>query len=133
MRSMRSLPALLLLVLPAAADTAVTIHGTLLTGELRLDGTEIVKVRGEKERRYPCRDYLLVEKADGTLLWTADYEARLRGYEYLARAKRRRLLVVLCEKALKARDRKLSRDLLDRAEADGFTGKKAESLKRRLL
>ena len=129
---MRPLLALLLLVLPAAADTAVTVHGTLLTGELRVDGDDVVRISGEAERRYPCRDYLLVEKDDGTLLWAADFEARLRGYEYLARDKRRKLLAALCEKALKARDRKLSRNLLDEAEANGFTGKKAESLKAKL-
>jgi len=129
---MRSLLVLLLLALPAAADTAVTVHGTQLTGELRIDGDEVVRVSGEKERRYPCRDYLLVEKDDGTLLWTRDFEARLRGYEYLAREQKRKLLVKLCGSALKARDRKLTRDLLDRAEANGFTGKKAESLKRKL-
>ncbi|MHC4732464.1 MAG: hypothetical protein ACYS6Z_17995 [Planctomycetota bacterium] len=129
---MRPLLAFLLLVLPAAADTAVTVHGTLLTGELRVDGDAVVRVRGEKERRYPRADFLLVEKDDGTLLWAADFEARLRGYEYLAREKKRKLLVDLCEKALRARDRKLSRNLLDQAEANGFTGKQAESLKRKL-
>jgi hypothetical protein len=128
----RALLALLLLVLPAAADTAVTVHGTLLEGELRVEGDEVVKVRGENERRYPRADYLLVEKDDGTLVWAADFAARMRGYEYLAREKKRTLLVDLCEKALKARDRKLSRHLLDRAEANGLTGKKAEALKRKL-
>ncbi|MHC4493813.1 MAG: hypothetical protein ACYTDU_19610, partial [Planctomycetota bacterium] len=76
---MRPLLAFLLLVLPAAADTAVTVHGTLLTGELRVDGDEVVRVSGEREQRYPRRDFLLVEKDDGTLLWAADLETRLRG------------------------------------------------------
>ncbi|MHC4974256.1 MAG: hypothetical protein ACYTG3_18195 [Planctomycetota bacterium] len=129
---MRSLLALLLLLLPATADTAVWVHGTLLTGDLRVDGDEVVRVSGEREQRYPRRDFLLVEKDDGTLLWAADLETRLRGYEYLAREKKRKLLVTLCEKALNARDRDLSRNLLDEAEANGFTGKKAETLKRRL-
>ena len=129
---MRSLLGILLLVLPAVADTAVTLHGTLVTGDLRVDGDVVVKVRGESERRYPRTDFLLVEKDDGTLLWAADFDARLRGYEYLAREKKRKLLVALCSDALKARDAKLSRHLLDRAEANGFTGKRAESLKRKL-
>jgi hypothetical protein len=128
----RAVLGVLLLVLPAVADTAVTLHGTMVTGELRVDGDAVVKVRGENERRYPRADFLLVEKDDGTLVWAADYEARVRGYEYLAREKKRRLLVELCGKALKARDGKLGRLLLDQAEANGFTGKQAESLKRKL-
>jgi hypothetical protein len=128
----RALLGVVLLVLPAVADTAVTRHGTLVTGDLRVDGDAVVKVRNDSERRYPRADFLLVEKTDGTLLWAPDFEARLRGYEYLARGRKRELLVELCGDALKARDGKLARHLLDRAEANGFTGKTAESLKRKL-
>lgn len=129
---MRTVGSVLFLALSVLADTAVTRHGTLLTGELRVDGDEIVRVRGEREQRYPCRDYLVVEKDDGTLLWAADFEARLRGYEYLARESKRELLVSLCGQALRARARELGRDLLERAEANGFTGKQNDALKRRL-
>ncbi|MHC4549432.1 MAG: hypothetical protein ACYTEZ_11720 [Planctomycetota bacterium] len=129
---MRELVAVLVFVLPAAADTAVTVHGTFLKGALRVDGDEVVVVKGEREKRHPRADFLLVEQDDGTLVWAPGFAERLRGYAYLARARQQELLVALLEQALKARSRKLSRRLLEMAEASGFTGKQAEALKRKL-
>ena len=129
----RRLLVLLLAAAAARADLAVTVHGTIEEAEaFRVEGDALVGERSSREERHALEDFYLVEAADGRLLWAPDFEGRLRGYRYLARARRRALCVDLLDAALKARAKDLARALLERAEDDGFTGKEAEALKRRL-
>ena len=39
-----------------------------------------------KKKQYPLSNFYLVESENGGLLWSPDYAARVRGYEFLARA-----------------------------------------------
>jgi hypothetical protein len=118
--------------LPAAAGNAVTVHGLVVRGDLRVDGEEVVLAKRNREERMPRADFLLVEADDGKLLHAPGLEARLRGYEYLARAERAEACVKLIDPAFASRDMALARHVLDLAEADGFTGKPAEDWKRRI-
>jgi hypothetical protein len=128
----RALLPLLLLSLHAAAGTVVTAHGLVLKGDVRVEGDDIVLAKGKREQRYPKGDVLLVEADDGKLLHAAGFDSRLRGYEYVARAGRVDACTQLLKAAVAARDAKLARDLLERAEADGFTGKDAEEWKKKV-
>ena len=130
---MRFLPVLLLLAAAVSADRAITVHGTLLTGSITVVGDELVVTRNEREKRYPKIDYLLAEKDDGTLLYAQGYEGRVRAYAHLARIRRREALADLVDDAIRARDAKLAREILERAESDGYTGKDAEKAKRKLV
>jgi hypothetical protein len=71
---------------------------------------------------------LLVEKEDGSHVWSAGITSRVAGYTALARKRQREALADLVKSALKARDPALARRLLDRAVALGLEGKTADSL-----
>ncbi len=122
----------LLLALPAAAGNAVGVNGSVLRGDLRVEGEEVVLAKKTKEERHPKSEFLLVEADDGKLLYAPDLEARIRGYEYLARAEHADACVKLLDLAIAARDGKLARRLLEMAQADGFSGKSADELKKKV-
>jgi len=122
----------LLLALSAQAGNAVGVNGAVLRGDLRLDGEEVVLARKTKEERHAKSEFLLVEADDGKLLYAPHLEARLRAYEYLAKADHADACVKLLDLALAARDGKLSRRLLEMAQADGFSGKSADELKKKV-
>jgi len=128
----RQLLCALLLALPAAAGQAVTAHGIVLEGDVAVDGDEIVVTRGRRVDRFAKAEVLLCEEDGGHLLFAPDFGSRMRGYEYLARAERVSLAADLAGDAVRARDASLARRLLDLAEADGFTGRDAEKLKKRV-
>jgi hypothetical protein len=65
----------------------------------------------------------MVEKDDGTLVWTPDTRARIAGYAALANDNLRRTLAKLAKAAVKARDHTLAKRLLDRALALGAEGR----------
>ncbi|MCK6458598.1 MAG: hypothetical protein L6Q95_01730 [Planctomycetes bacterium] len=129
---MRRAAWILLLALPAAAGNAVTVHGIVLRGDLSIEGEEVVLAKKSSRKRYPKADFLLAESDDGKLLYAPSFEARLRGYEHLARADRAEACVKLLEAAVAARDAALSRRLLEMAQADGFTGKPADDWKKKV-
>jgi len=128
----RALLLVALLAGTAAADRAVTVYGTVLKGTIGVDGDELVVTRGKREKRYPRGDFLLAEDDAGKVVYAPGFEERMRGYVHLARLERRDRLEDLLGDALSARDSKLARAILEQAEADGFTGKKADQLKRKV-
>jgi hypothetical protein len=119
---------LLLLAAAAFADVAVTRDGVVLEGELEVTPTAVVRGRTE----VPREDLYLVERDDGTLVWAPDLPGRLRGYAYLAKLRRAEVLAGLVKQACYARDALLAREIFERAQADGLSGKQADKLKKRL-
>ena len=125
---MRSAVLLLALAAPCLAGRGVLVHGEVVAGAVALDGAEVVI----GDRRWPRAAFHLVENDDGTLVWAADFERRMRGYRYLAREGRRRALAKLATRAVASGDRTLARLVFERAEAEGFAGPGARALKLRM-
>ncbi|MHC4959635.1 MAG: hypothetical protein ACYTGN_14815 [Planctomycetota bacterium] len=130
---MRLVLALLCLAGLAAGDRAVRRDGSIVHDDvMRVEKRSLIW--GEKRPKTESLDaYLLVEKADGTHVWSANWDARVRGYLALARRERRAGLAQAANNAIKARDHVLARDLLERAEDAGFAGKDADKLRRKIL
>lgn len=131
----RFAPVLLLaLAALARAGTGVSIDGEIVEGKFRLDGAKVfvLEPRHKDEKEYARDDFYLIEKDDGTFVWAPDFEGRLRGYEYIVRSRRRDRLVDLARRALSAYDARLARRIFELAESDGYTGKSADRLKKRI-
>jgi hypothetical protein len=127
-RSSSASLALLLLAAVSFADVAVTRDGVILEGELEVTPAAVMLGRTE----VPRDDLYLVEKDDGTLVWAPDLPGRLRGYAYLAKLRRAEILAALVKQACYARAARLAREIFERAQADGLSGKAADKLKKRL-
>jgi len=129
----RVLAAMLLLAAAAVADRAVTMDGVVLEGDVSLAGDTVTVVRGRRTTTYDRDEFHLVERDDGVHVWSPDFVGRMRGYEYLARARRRDELEALLETAIKAKNAELARRILELAEADGWTGSKAEKAREKVF
>ncbi|MHC4223014.1 MAG: hypothetical protein ACYSUN_03405, partial [Planctomycetota bacterium] len=121
--------ALLLLCSLCLADVAVRRDGSILRSEIEVAASEGRLRHGKKlNKEASLRSFLLVEKEDGSHVWSAGLASRVRGYAALARERQREKLTMLVRGALTARDPVLARDLLDLAVAVGLEGKTADSL-----
>ncbi len=116
----------------ALGDRAVTMDGVIHEGDIVLDAKTVSVTRGTRTKTYPRDDFYLVERDDGTHLWSPDVVGRLRGYEFLAREHRRGELTKLLRTAISAEAPELARRILELAEADGWTGKRAESAREKV-
>ncbi|MCK6460446.1 MAG: hypothetical protein L6Q95_11195, partial [Planctomycetes bacterium] len=126
----RALPPLLLLLLAGAApaDRVVERDGTIHTGSAAVE-PEAVRIGN---RTLPLEAVFLVERDDGTLLHAPDHEARMRGYEYLAKAHLCAEFTKLMRECCQVGDFVLARAALEGAEAMGLASSEAVQLKMRL-
>jgi len=113
-----------------ARDVAVDRDGKIYKGDAEVTLSSSLLVIGR--RKIPLTDVHIVEKGDGTLIYAPDLEARLRGYEYLARDHVRDRYVKLVREATQVSDFALARMLLERAERAGLASKEAVKLKIRI-
>jgi hypothetical protein len=126
----RRLAVLLAVAAAADADVVVPETGPLLRGEVEVRAAEgQVRVDGTPR---PLAGILLVERADGQLVWAAGFDARVRGYRRMIHEGRRDRLAELVNEAIRARDPELARRLLELARAEGLSGKPEDILRRRL-
>jgi len=126
---LRVLAVLLFLALAAHAGVAVGRDGAILRGpDLSVDGTQL----SLGEERLPLEGIYLVESDDGTLLWTSDLTARLRGYEFLARELVRDRAADLASRAIRARAPLLAGDLVEVAERNGLAARDASRLEEKI-
>ncbi len=93
--------------------------------EILVDGKERVWRAGKRVE--PLAAWLLVERSDGRCVWSRDDVSRRLGYAYLAQELRREMAVGLLKEALAAMDAATARGLFERAQRDGFFGRKADS------
>ena len=132
----RLVVAVLLLAASGHADTPVGIavgrDGKILDRKEMTIDTKANVIRWKK-REYKLADFYLVEQADGTLLWSPDYDSRLRGYELLARARVCDESERLLRAALRYKDAPLSRRLFELAQDNGLNGKDADKLRERVV
>ena len=104
------LTALLFLCSIALADVAVRRDGSILRSEIEVAAKEGRLRHGKKlNREASLRSFLLVEKEDGSHVWSAGITSRVAGYTALARKRQREALADLVKSALKARDPALAR------------------------
>ncbi|MEE8106012.1 MAG: hypothetical protein V3T86_10805 [Planctomycetota bacterium] len=117
----------------AFADRAVTLDGNILEkGRYDKKTKEFVTGREKSERRHAIAQFALIETDTGSHLHSADLAARLRAYRYLAARERKKRLVAVLDTAYASLDKALVREVFERAQRDGFGGKKAEKFKKRL-
>jgi len=130
----RAFVVLIFLVAPARADRAVTVDGNVLD-DGRYDERSHVFVtgRGKMETRHANAQLAVIETDAGAHLFSSDFDARLRAYLVLVRRERRERLIALFDAAYASLDKKLLRELFERAQRDGFGGKEAEKFRKRLL
>ncbi|MHC4954190.1 MAG: hypothetical protein ACYTGZ_09885 [Planctomycetota bacterium] len=133
--SRATLSAILLLTSVATAgepvDVAVGRDGQILKlTEMEFDAA--ANVLRWKKRTYELSALYLIETKDGTLVWAADYDSRLRGYELMARAAVRDESARLFKAALRYKDGPLARRLFELAQDNGLNGKDAEKFRERL-
>jgi hypothetical protein len=124
----RSLAVLLLLAAGAHADRVVERDGNILTGSAEM-GEGVVRL-GRKS--LPLEAVCLVERDDGALVYAADFEGRLRGYEYLAHEHLRDVYTKLTRECCQVGDFVLARRMLERAEQAGLASREAGALKQRI-
>ena len=131
---MRILLALALVAAAARAERLVTVRGEVLAGSVRIEDDQVhfLPHKRRTEKTYPLSRSLLVERDDGTVVWSADFDARLRAYEFIARARTLALLVDLTRKGYESNDGNLAREVFEEAERYGYTGKKADVVKKRI-
>jgi len=98
--------------------------------EMTLDAP--AKVLHWKARTYPLSSLYLVEALDTGLIWAADYDSRMRGYELIARDRVRTESGRLLRAALRFKDPALARRLFDLAVDNGLNGKDAEKYRESL-
>jgi len=111
---------------------AVERDGSLLTRkDLTLD--QAAGVLRWKKKEYPLSGFYLVESENGALLWTPDYGARVRGYEFLARAEIFKRSRKLFKKAIRYKAQKLARTLFEIAQDHGLGGRDVEKARKNLL
>ena len=127
----RALLLLLCCAAPAGAERAVDRDGQVLEGDLVLSKSDGTLTEGKHE--HSLDTFYVVEKDDGSLLWTPGYRARLRGYELLSHAQQSRILVDLTKQALKAHNARLARSLFEAAQSLGMSGAASESLDKRIV
>jgi hypothetical protein len=118
----------------ASAGIGVTIDGEVMEGKFRVDGAKVfvLEPRHKDEEEHARDEFYLIEREDGSFVWAPDFEGRLRGYEILVRSRRRERLVDLAGDAVRAYDAKLARRVFELAESDGYTGKSADRLKKKI-
>jgi len=115
----------------AQAALAVGRDGTtLLEGELLVSFDERTILRRKKS--HDLRAFYLVEQADGKFVWAPDFTGRIRGYEFMARARLRGTLTRLVKEAAKAKADAVARRYLEAAKAIGLAGKGAASLEKKV-
>ncbi|HEX5136113.1 MAG TPA: hypothetical protein VFY93_04015 [Planctomycetota bacterium] len=117
-----------LLAAAASADRAVERDGTIHKGSAEV-GAEAVKI-GSKT--LPLEAVFLVERDDGALLYAPDFDARMRGYEYLAKDHLCGEFAKLMRECCQVGDFVLARASLESAEAMGLASREALQLKLRL-
>jgi len=116
----------LLLCRVALADLAVSRDGSVVRApEILLDEKEGLWRAGKRVE--PLAAWLLVEKGDGRCVWARDAVSRKMAYAYLAQEMRREMAIALLKEALAAQDAEGARGLFERAQRDGFFGRKADS------
>jgi hypothetical protein len=126
---MRSLALLLLFATASRAGVAVGRDGSVLRdAELEVVGEQLVV----GEDAIPLGRFYLVEGDDGTLLWSRDLTARLRGYEFLARERIRTRAADLAARAIRARDAELACSLIEIAERNGLPARDAYKLEEKV-
>ncbi len=119
---------LLLLAAAASADRVVERDGTIHTGSASVEGTS-VRI-GSKT--LALENVFVVERDDGTLVHAPDHDARMRGYEYIAKAHLRAEFTKLMRECCQVGDFVLARAALEGAEAMGLASSEAVQLKMRL-
>ena len=124
----RAACALLLFAAGARADVAVPKTGPILRGALRVEARTLVI----GEETVPLSDFLLVEKDDGTLVWSPDFASRVAGYRRIVYEGRRAQLVELAKEAVRARATKTARRLYDQAKREGLEGKEEKIVRKRV-
>jgi len=126
----RGLAVTLLAAALAAADVAVPETGPVFKGVIEVREASAEALLGGTAR--PLREILVVERDDGKLVWTSGFERRLAGYRRMVFEGRRARIIEMIKEATKARDAELARQLLDRARAEGFSGKEEDIQRRRV-
>ena len=127
---MRRLLVLLLAAAAARADVVVDRDGNLLRGTAEVRRDEGAVSVGAKT--LPLEQVYLVEDDAGRLLYAPDFEARVRGYEYVANELVRDDYVRVVRAALQVEDVVLASLALERAERAGLANREAASLKTRI-
>lgn len=125
---MRIVLALLLAVVAASADRIVERDGTILKGSAEV-AEGVVRLEG---KAIALDAVFLVERDDGTLLHAPDFEARLRGYEYLAKSYLCDEYTKLVRECCQVGDFVLARRMLEGAEGAGLASREAIELKLRI-
>ena len=122
--------AFVLLVVAAAApaDRVVERDGNVLKGAAEM-GEGVVRLGG---KAIALENVLLVERDDGTLLYAPDFDARMRGYEYLAMTYLRDEYTKLVRECCQIGDYVLARRMLEGAESAGLASREAIEIKRRI-
>jgi hypothetical protein len=118
----------LLLASAASADRVVERDGTILSGAAEVAGG-VVRIGG---KAIDLEGVCLVERDDGALVYAHDYEARLRGYEYIAQAYLRDEYTKITRECCQVGDFVLARRMLERAEHAGLASREAIALKQRI-
>lgn len=126
----RTIAALLVAAAAAGADRVVERDGRIRKGNVSIAPDTGDAVVGSK--RIPADQVYLAERDDGTLVYAPDFDARLRGYEYLAAEYLRDACVRVARTALHVCDHYLARKYLERAERAGFSSSETISLKDRV-
>jgi len=121
---------LLALASTAAAEPgrAVTRDGGVLEGDVRVDAAASTAVVGKVT--LPLDAVYLVERLDGTLIWARDFEHRMNAYEFLGADAARKVWIAAAKEAVRIGGSPVARDMVDRAEALGFSGPAADDLRR---
>lgn len=125
---MRRTLVLLLAVSAASADRVVERDGNILKGTAEV-GQGVVRLGG---KAIPLESVFLVERDDGALLHAPDFDARMRGYEYLAMAYLRDEYTKLVRDCCQVSDFVLARRMLEEAEGAGLASREAVDLKLRI-
>jgi hypothetical protein len=119
---------LLAAAVAASADRVVERDGNILKGPAEM-AEGVVRLGG---KAIPLENVLLVERDDGTLLHAPDFEARMRGYEYLAMVHLRDEYTKLVRECCQVSDFVLARNMLEKAESAGLASREAIELKRKI-
>jgi len=116
---------------PPPIHLAVSRDGRILAHkEMTLDAT--AQILRWKSREYPLASLYLIEAEDTSLIWAADYDSRMRGYELLAHGEILDRATRLFRSAVKFKDPALARRLFDLALENGLDAKTAEKNRKKL-
>ncbi len=130
MRGLKTCIVVLCLASWAQADVAIFRTGEVWRGAIVWDKTTNSVTLAESVR--PQSALLLLEKDDGSHLWSAGPAERVEGYRKLVFADRRKRLVRLTKDALSARDAKLARRLYTWVAREGLDEKTMRSLRKKV-